>query len=149
MTIRTELLVASIGLLTAFAAGRYSVSAPEVKTDQTSSSVDNKQTDKNSHVQTIIVTIKDPSGAEKTTTTITKDTTTQVKDKDVLNTTFAQDVIPPKRNTLNVYALAGVDVKTPGVVYGVSVTKQVLGPISVGAWGLTSGIVGVSLGLSF
>lgn len=53
-----------------------------------------------------------------------------------------------------VHALVGtpISLKPLGlgpVVYGAAVERRVLGPISVGAWGLSSGQGGVSLGLVF
>lgn len=73
-------------------------------------------------------------------------TTTIVTDRE----TKKKDVTSAPKPNLNVSALAGVDVTSKfAPVYGVHVTKQVLGPVTVGAYGLTTGIVGVSLGVTF
>lgn len=45
--------------------------------------------------------------------------------------------------------LAGVDVPRNRQVYGGAVDYRLLGPITIGAWGLSSGAAGLSLGLRF
>lgn len=52
---------------------------------------------------------------------------------------------------VNVSALAGVDTTSSILkpVYGISVSKEFIGPITVGAYGLTNGTVGLSLGVNF
>jgi hypothetical protein len=90
------------------------------------------------HDHEVTVIVEDPSG--KKTTTITKDTTR--KSKEVVKT-----IVKPK---VNVSALAGVsttDSRKP--VYGISVSKEFIGPITLGAFGLTNGIIGISVGVNF
>lgn len=43
-------------------------------------------------------------------------------------------------------ALIGVDLSSPGPAYGLTVERRILGPIHVGAWGLSTGPVGISVG---
>ena len=51
---------------------------------------------------------------------------------------------------MNISALVGVDLPNSlKPLYGASFTKQFLGPISIGAWGLTNGTLGVSVGINF
>lgn len=93
-------------------------------------------------VQTITHTVTLPNGSVDTTTTTT----------DHSQTTLNKDqVAVVKAKNLNVSALVANDFSTSIIrpVYGVSVSKEVLGPVTVGVFGLTSGVVGVSLGLNF
>jgi len=83
-------------------------------------------------------------------TVIKDDTATVVSQAD--NTVSHQDttVIPPKLSTLNVSALVGTDpMNSFKPLYGFSVSKQFIGPVTIGLWGLTNSTVGISLGLNF
>ena len=106
---------------------------------------------KDTHTEDTITTVKTPDGTVKTVEKIDEianvDTTAVTAEQQTKTT----DVIPPKVNTLNVSALVGNDF-SKGIgfpAYGVSVTKQILGPVTVGAFGLTTGVVGISIGLNF
>jgi len=116
--------------------------------------------------------------AQAPASTDTKDVTTQVKDNHTVITTVTHkekngdlqvtktidsDIKVKKTDdrqvevqlavkTWNVSALAGYDFSKPKdlvPIYGVSVSKQVLGPFTVGAYGLTNGIIGLSIGVTF
>ena len=51
---------------------------------------------------------------------------------------------------VTILALAGVSVHNlSSPIYGVSVSRSLIGPISVGVFGLSSGVAGVGVGLSF
>lgn len=142
-------VVILLASLFVFTLGRYSAQNPEVKT--TVDTTKDVKKDLNENIQTHEVSIseKDPDGTTKTTTT--KDTTTVKKVDTITDTTtkITQDVIPPKTNTVSVSILAGYDITRQGPVYGASLTKQVLGPITIGAFGLSNGTVGGSIGLQF
>lgn len=129
--------------------GRYSTQAPEVKT--TVDSIENIKKDLNQNTQThqVSVSEKTPDGTTKITTTTDTSTVKKVDTITDTDTHITQDVIPPKIDTLNVSILVGLDVSRQTPVYGASITKQVLGPITVGAFGLTNGSVGGSIGISF
>lgn len=118
-------------LLLAFALGRYS-SPKQVSTSET-------QTVDNTIKHTVIV--KAPDGHE--VTTIDEHTVEHQIEKKA-------SVIISKRNVYNVSALAGTQL-THGIqpIYGVSVSKEFIGPIVLGAFGLNNGIVGVSIGVNF
>lgn len=54
------------------------------------------------------------------------------------------------RRCVVVSGLVGGSISFPPIlIYGVSVTKPILGPITVGAWGLTNATFGISAGLEF
>lgn len=95
---------------------------------------------KDTHKTTIIE--KSPDGKE--TTTITEDTK--------VNTSLSKDtsVKVIAQPTINLSALVGVDTTNQfKPLYGISVSKQFIGPITAGLWGFTNGTVGVSVGINF
>lgn len=85
------------------------------------------------------VTVKSPDGTTKTETTTdtNTDSKTQVKIK--------------ANKTVNVSGLVANDFSNsiPKILYGVIVTKQLIGPTTIGGFALTNGVVGVSLGWGF
>jgi hypothetical protein len=151
MSIKIKIIVSIVVVLSTFAAGRFSVQKPTVKTTvatQTDTHIDEK---KDTHTITTTTTKKEPNGETDTIQVV--DMTTKVHDLEnqQADTQIQQTIIPPKTNTLNISGLVGNDF-TKGLLaptYGVSVTKQVLGPMTVGAWGLTNGTIGLSIGLNF
>lgn len=152
MTTKIKIVIVFVILATVFAAGRYSVQAPKTVVTENTKINDQTQTDKNAHTVTTITTKKDTSGQETTTTTIVKDTTSSTKQSETVTDDKRVEITPVKRNTLNVSTLIGLDIGTiyrPVPIYGVQVTKEVLGPVTAGVFGLTSGTIGISLGLNF
>lgn len=83
-----------------------------------------------------IIEIKSPDGTVKTIRTITEDTSstkTEIKNK-----------------TTNISALIGTDTTDKfKPIYGVSASKELIGSMTVGAFGLTNGVIGVSVGVNF
>lgn len=138
MTTRTKYLLVTLAVVTAFAAGRWTngVSKTSDKIDTTT------KTKETNHRVTVIT--KDPSGKE--TTTITEDIVIKEKEKknEVKTVTVA-----PKHSSLNISALVGTSIHTLQPVYGASISKEILGPVTIGAFGLTNGTAGVSVGLNF
>ncbi len=95
-------------------------------------------TEEANHTTTTIVTVKKPDG---TTTT-----TEKIDSKTKTNT-----VIVPPRPKLNVSVLVANDFSKNSLqpLYGVSISKEVLGPVTAGAFALTNGTIGVSIGINF
>ncbi len=95
-------------------------------------------TEEANHTTTTIVTVKKPDG---TTTT-----TEKIDSKTKTNT-----VVVPPRPKLNVSVLVANDFSKNSVqpLYGVSISKEVLGPVTAGAFALTNGTIGVSIGVNF
>lgn len=93
-----------------------------------------KQVDR---VVTVIRTIK-PDGTITEEKVITDKSKIVTEDKTKLNTA---------RSKVNISALVGTDFSKP--VYGLHANKELLGPISVGVFGLTNKTVGLSVGLNF
>jgi len=149
MNTKYKIIISIVVVVTAFAAGRYSApKIPDSHIVTTTVVDDKKEVKQDDHKKTVIV--KTPDGT--TTTTITDEdvvTTQDVKDTDQH---VDATITAPKTSKLNVSALVGTPFTGPNPfqpVYGVSVTKEVLGPISVGVWALTNSTVGVSLGWDF
>ena len=140
-----------VSMSISFLAGRSSVITPNVETQTNTSTKTNEKQDVDTHTITHTVTTKEPNGEEKTSTVTVTDTSTKT-DKVVEQTQQTkQEVTVSKSRPLNVSALVALDVKDPsrGFAYGVSVTKEVLGPVTVGLWGLTNGNLGLSAGINF
>lgn len=132
------LSVLFILLALAFASGRYSVKSPAItKTTQTETN-----TEREKHKETETVTEKRPDGSETTRTRIIEDTNTRRK-----NETDTTVKIEPPKPMLNVSALGAY--KDGELAYGLSVTKQFVGPVTAGIFGLNNGTIGLSIGVNF
>lgn len=127
-----------------YTTGRYTGQKPGIETHETVVQQVKQQTDKDTHKVTQVT--KKPDGT--VTTVVTEDTSSKVDTNKNTNLNFDEKITPPKTNLTNVSLLAGYDFGR-GPAYGASVTHQFLGPLTIGAFGLTDGIVGVSLGVNF
>lgn len=123
---RHLVVIALVSLSAAFAFGRYS-SPVKIKTITVVKRVKN---------QVVHETIK-PDG------TVEKTITTQVNTDKNTDSQTTKGGAPQ----INVYGLVGVQALKP--VAGAHVSAEVLGPISIGVFGLTNGSVGGSVGLRF
>ncbi len=93
------------------------------------------------HVHTVTVTVTKPDGTKTTTTTQDDDKST----KDKSSTVTTQD-----KPSWKVAGLAGLSLNsltTP--VYGGQIERRIIGPVSVGVWGLTNSTGGVLLSIEF
>lgn len=147
MTLKGKLVLGFMAIALAFAGGRYSVS----KSISTESEINTEeQRNRNSHTQTTTVTTKEPSGQVKIVTTTDTVSSVEITKKEDTITKSVQ--APAKRSMINISLLAGTDV-THGLAviqtYGISISKEVFGPITAGLWGMTSGTAGISIGLNF
>lgn len=141
MTTKAKYALASIAILTSFAAGRW-MAPTSIKTDKETSAT--KDTDK--HKVTVITVIEHPDGTKESKTTEVEDTSSTASK----NTSDTKDV---ERSTskVTISALGGISLLSDPLVtvFGVSVTKPILGPITAGVWGLSNKTFGASLGLTF
>jgi hypothetical protein len=137
-------LSAMAALVLTFAAGRWS--APDHIVTKTVT-VEKKTEDDVKHEKTTTVEVKQPNGTDTTTTVTTDDT----EDKERDDTSISQTKETSKSSSkLTIAALAGVNVTSPGtMIYGGSVSRGLIGPISIGVFGLSNGVGGASIGLSF
>lgn len=124
-------LILLISVTIAFAVGRYTKPA-EVVTKE----VEVVKKD----VVTVVRTVKSPDG------TVVRERRTE--DRSETNTSREVEV---KSHTPEWKAalMAGYSFKQGREVYGASIQKNFIGPISLGAWGLSDGTVGLSVGIEF
>ena len=92
-----------------------------------------------SHTKTRTIRITDPKGNVREIT----DTDTTSK-----STSTTVTVIPPKTN-ISVLVANDFSQSVAKPIYGLSVTREVLGPVTVGVFGFTNSTIGVSIGYNF
>ena len=145
MNTTTKIALVLGALAGAFAFGRYS--APEkVKTEI---KVETK-IEKVEVVRTVTKIVERPDGTKETIIEEDKETNTET---DITKEKSKEVIIA--RSRLNISILAGAQpklfqgVSLGPIVYGASVTKEIIGPVTAGAWALSDFSVGVSLGLNF
>lgn len=155
MTDKQKIIIAALAIAGAFVAGRYSDTVDTKTTIHavTKTNVeDDTQKDKNTHETTKTITKKARDGS--VTTVTTTDTVTELKSKEDKDTqivkTLDKTVETKSGSKLNVSLLASYDITNPKVPsLGLSVSKEVLGPVTAGIFGYQNGVVGVSIGLDF
>jgi len=152
MTTKQIVIVAVVAILGAYAFGRWS--APEkvkIQTVEVEKKTDDKQTKTDDKKITTITEVDKPDGTKTITTVITDAKETQVDDKKTDDTTKTESKeIDRSSAKVTVSMLAGINVTNPGVpMYGISISKPILGPITVGMFGFQTGLIGASLGLTF
>lgn len=105
--------------------------------------------DKDIHEHTVTTITKTPGGTTTTRIDLSKDTvSTVLSDKSSVSQTTS-DVIVGRR-VVNISAIVGVSIHDPLIpIYGVSVSKPVLANLTVGAFGLSNGMFGASVGWDF
>lgn len=145
-------------LIVSFGIGRYS--APEkVRTETKIVEVEKKSTkkevDTDKHKETKVVEVINPDGTKTTTTIIVEDTDQKKKETDKSSRKSNYDTVSEVSRSgsrISLSALAGSDLRNLHAlvpVYGVAANKELLGPITVGVFGMSNGLAGVSLGLNF
>jgi hypothetical protein len=152
ITNKREVIFVVIGLVTAFAFGYYFGDAPVQRSTETKTKRETQvEEKKNVQTHTTTTTTKSPTGAV-TTTTVTDTSVVAIKDTDtrVENSTTSTEN-SQKRSKVSVQALLALDLQK-GIqqpIYGIAAQKEFIGPITLGAFGLTNGVIGVSIGLNF
>lgn len=159
METKTKIIIIAGALVLAFAAGRF-LAPTKVKTETKIVEVEKKtkesESEKNRHKETTIVEVTHPDGSKTTTTTIIEDS--QANHKTSETDQIARKETDTKEITysgqkVHVMGMAGssvpADLHQLAPVYGLSVSKDILGPVSVGAFGFTNKVYGVSVGLNF
>lgn len=148
-----------VALLVSFASGRFLV--PEkVKIEKQIVEVEKKSlvkdtdSERNKHKETVVTEKINSDGSKETTTHVIEETQASKKENESNSSESAKDQRETKEvergsSKTTVGFMAGTSFTSPQVIYGVSVYRGVLGPIGIGVWGLTNGIVGASIGISF
>ena len=151
------------------AVGRYTVSTKIVDTKSSTQIVNNKETkidDKNvdkhddkTTKQVVVQIVNKDGSAQTTTTTITEDKdniiaktddkTVNLDNSSTINT--ETKTITKGGSKTNISLLGGVNLSNPagGMLYGLSVNREIIGPITLGVFGLSNGSAGLSLGINF
>lgn len=137
-------------VIVSFAVGRYSL--PEKVVTKTVE-VDriHADTDKDKHKEVTVTETVQPDGGKTIVTTTVEDTKTK-KTVDRLETTNTSKETVYAKSKTQLQALFGISDVFGGSrapVYGGLVSRNVLGPVTAGAWALTNGTAGVTIGLSF
>lgn len=146
MTTKFKALLVLMALLSAFAFGRYSSTLTTTTTTEDKTKL---QDDTITKSHTITVILKRPDGSS--TTTETTDTTAKA------NITENQDdkskivVQTQKKSQFNVSVLLVPTITNNALApkYGLSITHELIGPVTVGLFGIDNGTIGLSLGLNF
>jgi hypothetical protein len=142
---RQNILIGILLLLVAFAIGRYTTQATVItktvtKTDETQHL--------NEHQHETIVEKKSPDGTDTVVTTIDSAQSDTVQTDTI---TQSQTKTVTGSSKINLSALATTNIHSPfgAPAYGLSVSKEVAGPITAGLFGLSNGTVGISIGINF
>lgn len=148
MSTKSSIIAGFIIALLAFSSGRWL--AP-TKVVTVTKEVEKKTTDldKNTHKETTTKTDTHTDGTSTTTTTVVEDTQTDKHTKST-DVSSSSTTVERSRSSLTISALGAFKISdgfTP--IYGAQVAKSVLGPINAGAFALTNGTIGLSVGLSF
>lgn len=139
METKTKIIVFTVSLVAAFAAGRY---AAPTKVVTETKIVEVETTKRKKDI--IIHEITRPDG--------TKEKNTEIKERETKNDRISSDetrTITRASDKVTILGLAGVDFTSPGSKYGASISKPIIGPVTIGAFYLTPGMVGLGLGLTF
>lgn len=156
LTAKTKIILVIVIVISAYTFGRWS--APEkVRTEtkivEVEKKTDNKKTDVNDHKKVTIVEVDSPDGTKKKTTTITDDRNSQIDDTstdDISKTADETKEITKSSSKLTISMLASTNLSAPAVpIYGLMIQKELVGPITVGIFGLQDKSAGMSIGLTF
>lgn len=160
LTTRRKIIIFLVYTLVAVAVGRYTVtfSSKDSKQDDKKEETHKKE-DKDKHDDKIIkrkvVEETKPDGTKiKTTDTIVTDkknetdhTNTDSKTDDKSKETKTETANSGK---FNISVLGGVNVTNPvKPIFGAHVSRDIIGPVNVGLFGLSDGVVGASVGVTF
>lgn len=125
----------------AYSVGRYAQPAKvQIKTEQVVKEVEVVKKD----VVIVEKEIKRPDGTiEKERKIVDKSSETTKKDSESKSDTKIS------RPDWKVQATAGMAAFRGEMIYGIGIERRILGPIAVGAFGQTNGVVGLSVSLEF
>jgi hypothetical protein len=156
---RNKIILAVILLLGAFAAGRWLAPTKvvtEIKTVEVEKKTEATDTSKEKIKKTTTTVTERPDGTKETKTTVTEDIKSDKKTKETDESSRTKDESKTVERTgdkVTISLLGGIrlgEIADSGaIVYGASITKPILGPLTVGIFGLTNGVVGCSVGITF
>lgn len=158
---KTKVILITLGLMSAFAFGRWGTPVKVVEKTaivEVEKKMDNKQTDidRDLHKETTVTEKVTPDGIRITETKTKEDRTTEKRTQEVkqddtsTKTESSKETVYPYSD-VTISALVGVPISftsTTHLYWGCSIQKPILGPVTVGLFGLSSGVAGISLGLT-
>lgn len=155
MKTRYKVLIVVGALLSAFAAGRFST--PEkIKVETKIVEVEKKRKDTNLNKKSkkTTKTVTRPDGTKETTTVVETDTkkdTKEVTERDKKTDSVTETTKGGNKTSISVIGGIGLAPGTvaPAPAFGAHVQRQILGPFTLGIWGLSNVSGGVSLGIMF
>lgn len=147
MSQKLQYLVATILVVLSFCFGHYT--AQSSKSSQTTDKIVDTVTHEalDTHTKTTITEVKEPTGEIKTITQV--DTVQSAKETDIKAETDRTVTTYQKKSAVNISLIGGYDTARGLPTYGASFSKEFVGPITIGLWGLTNGTVGVTIGVNF
>lgn len=148
MKLRYKILIIVVMVALAYTSGRY-LTPTKVQTVTKIQTVVKTITKHDVHTKTITVVTQKPDGTKIIQTTTSQDDDTTTGTATSVKNDSSKLVENDGKDLTNISAMAGVDFRTKNLIYGAQVSKQLLGPVSMGLWGMTDGVVGVSVGISF
>lgn len=145
---KTKVALLAVLTLTAFAFGRYSAPTKVVEVERKSEK-SKTETERNKHRETETKEVTRPDGTKEKTTKVVEDTETERKTDTAKNSEKSKETVRGSK-TLSLSLLAGANIpNVSSQVIGGHVSTQLLGPITIGVWGLSDRTAGFSLGLNF
>lgn len=152
---KQKIAIASVGIIGAFAIGRYTTPVhivTEIKTVEVEKKVKDIATNLNKKQKTTIVEVSKPDGTKEKTTVIDTDTDQSRSEKDKTDIAKSSDskteITKGSSSLLTLSLLGGYDFSLAKPYYGVMVQKQVIGPFNLGLFVLSNPSVGASIGVS-
>lgn len=165
MTTKTKVILAIVALAVSFALGRYTVPTKiekVVEVREIVKEVEKKEsktdTQRNKRKETITTVTEHPDGRKVTETRVIETTETDKKSQSGSTTVTesekeskSKEIVERASSRWSASVLVGIPYSNwaAGPTYGGHVSKEILGPITAGAWVLGSGVGGLSLGLNF
>lgn len=152
MSTKVKVGIATASLLVSFAFGRFLTPAKvviETKIVEVEKKEKKTVSNKKRRVTTVVITKPDGSKEEhKTVDTDANTNTDEKSQKDRAEQTKKETV--SQGGKVSLYVLGGAAISPLlAPTFGLHVSTQTIGPISVGAWGLSNISGGISLGVTF
>lgn len=143
MQTRTKVILVILGMVIAYASGRY-FSPEKIKTEIKTVEVEKFVT---KVVHEVITVIEHPDGTKETKTVKDTNSTSQSNSTTVVK----KDEKTISKDRINVSVLAGgqLPLNSNSVLLGASAQKSILGPVTAGVWVLNNASGGLSIGLNF
>lgn len=144
MSTRLTLLIGLLIAVMFFALGRYTTTSKTITQDKKTDEVKDTQTQKHE----VITQVKKPDGSVTTVTVI--DTARSTQDNKTSDT-LTKTVEKPRTPITNISLLVSTSTHsfTSPPTYGISINREIAGSITVGAFGLVNGTIGLSIGINF